>query len=149
MRPYYLLIFIFVVSCAPTDHYHYQKHQGLTFDDIDWLNDEKLERPFLITSEVSHNCDVNTKRLYLPAKLFKNTEIEYVFFDGMKSETVDFVEGENPRYRVNFNLRNQKIEEIPFSLEPDQAVVGIDVLGRKKVIKIEDIRVPFYRKKGV
>ncbi len=140
-------ILIFVGSCSPADTY--QKHRGLTFKNIDWLNDEKLERPFLITSEVSQSCDENTKRLYLPAKLFKNSSIEYVYFENMKSTTVEFVDGEKPRYKITFNLKENHLEDSPYQLEPDQAVVGIKLPDHQKVIKIEDIRVPFYTKPGV
>ena len=149
MRPFYLslLLVTFVISCAPTTHY--QKHQGLTFKNIDWLNDEKLERPFLITSEVSQSCDENTKRLYLPARLFKNASIEFVYFDDMKSNVVELVDGEKPRYKVTFKLKEDRLEDFPYQLEPDQAVVGIKLPDHQKIIRIEDIRVPFYTKPGV
>ncbi|WP_157111609.1 hypothetical protein [Nonlabens spongiae] len=149
MRSFLFMISVVLTlgSCAPARNY--QNHKGLTFKSTDWLKDKKLERPFLITSEVSQSCSENQKKLYLPANLFKNSQIEKVYFDGMHSQTVEFVDGEKPRYRIWFDIMENQLTDFPYDLEPDQAVIIIKVLQAQKIIKIEDIRVPFYTKAGV
>ena len=147
-----LLILAIIFSCAsPKD---YQNHNGLTFKDLDW-KDKKLERPFLINSVVSKKLSETEQKLFLPARLFKNSTIDEVYFDGMKSTDVTLIEGEKPRYQIYLNRKDDKVNSTPFPLELDEAVVKItvyktrkknQVVNHEKIIKIEDIRVPFYNK---
>ncbi|MGB5980794.1 MAG: hypothetical protein WBG46_01495 [Nonlabens sp.] len=145
-----LLMLIIVFSCSPTKDY--QSHDGLTFKDLDW-KDEKLERPFLINSDVSKKLTESEKKLYLPARLFKNSRIDHVYFDGMKSDNVEMIDGEKPRYQIYLNKNDHKVDNIPYNLAPDEAVLQItvfnsskkiQVVNHEKLIKIADIRVPFY-----
>lgn len=139
-----LFVLITILSCSPAKNF--QNHYGLTFKDLDW-KDGKLERPFLINSDVSNKLTESEKKLYLPARLFENTIIEHVFFNGMKSDSIEMIDGEKPRYQIYFNKKKHEVLDLPYELKKDEAVVKIKVVNNnehQKLIKIQDIRVPFY-----
>jgi hypothetical protein len=116
----------------------------LRFKEIDWK--KSLERPFLINYEVSPQFNENQLEIYFPAKLFNNTEITAVYYKDMKSSDVELIEGEKRRIKVRFDRGKHEIKSVPYKLEIDQAVIVIAVSDIEKVIRMEDIRVPFYHK---
>ncbi len=132
---------LLITSCATNYDYHY--HKGLTFDSQDWLKDKKLERPFIINSSVSQKCEDSEEFLYLPAKLFKNTTIEEVYFEDMVSNEITLIDGDKPRYKVRFSFPDHMNEELTYDLNKDQAVIKINSVGKNKTILIKDIRIPY------
>ena len=146
MRLFFLntILLSLVLSCSPARDYKHS--EGLKFDMQDWTKDERLERPFLINRDVNAKLSEGEETLYLPAKLFRNTSIKTVYFEDMKSESVEFIEGGKPRYKVNFTPADKIIDEKPYSLEKDEAVIDISTQGIKRTILIKDIRIPFNEK---
>lgn len=140
-----ILIFsLFCLSCSTTD---FNNNYGLRFKEIDW--EKSLERPFLVNSDVSPKLTDKQTRLFLPAKLFNNTTITAVYYNNMKSSEIELIEGEKRRIRIDFDRDKHQVKNFPYELEIDQAVVEISVLNSTKIIKIEDMRVPFYHKEEV
>jgi hypothetical protein len=134
-----ILLCFSLTSCKTT---HFEKHKGLTFKAIDWS--EKTERPFIVNNQV--NVDLgNTLYLYLPANLFTNTKITWVYYDHMKSSRLEYTKDGQNRIKLTFDRSLNTVNDVPYELEIDQAVVVILVDGHSKTIKLEDIRVPFYK----
>ncbi len=129
------------LSCSTKD---FEKNYGLRFKEIDWK--KSLERPFIINSDVSPSLEKEKSQLFLPAKLFNNTDITAVYYNNMKSSNVEYIDGEKKRMKISFDGSKDELKNFPYNLEIDQAVVEIAVLKSKKIIRIEDIRVPFYHK---
>jgi hypothetical protein len=134
-----LFISLSFLSCKTT---HFDDHYGLVFKQIDWQT--SLERPFIINSDVIPNLGDDRFRLYLPADLFENTTITSVYYDEMRSKNITVLNDEKDRVLVLFDKENHLLKTASYELNPDEAVVVIDVNNHRKTIKIEDIRVPFY-----
>jgi hypothetical protein len=139
-----LISLIVLTGCGTT---HFEQHKGLIFKEIDWS--QKLERPFVINAAILPELGDRKVKVYFPAKLFKDVTIVSVYYDNMKCEDIQFVVGEKERYLVFFDKDLHEHKKIPFRLDPDQAIIEINIKGKFKTVKIEDMRVPFYRKKGV
>ncbi len=146
MRLFFLstIILTLIISCSPARDYKHS--EGLKFDMQDWTKDERLEQPFLINSDVNEKLSEGEETLYLPANLFRNTSINTVYFEDMKSESVEFIDGGKPRFKVNFTPNDKVIDDKPYSLEDDEAVIDISTQGIKRTILIKDIRIPFGKK---
>lgn len=127
------------MSCKTT---HFEKHKGLTFKAIDWS--EETERPFIVNNQVNTELG-DTLFLYLPANLFENTKILTVYYDNMVSSNIQKSEDGKNRIKVIFNRVDNTIGDMPYSLEIDQSVLVIMADSIEKTIKLEDIRVPFYK----
>jgi hypothetical protein len=136
-----VLISLFFIGCSTT---HFEKHKGLTFKSIDWSED--LEQPFIINSYISPELGDRKINLYLPAKLFKNTTITSVFYNGMKSNDVLYTIDNTNRIAVFFDQDLHTIDSFPYALKLDQSVVVIQIDDLEKTIRIENIRVPFLNK---
>ena len=128
------------MSCSPTQDF--QHREGLKFDIQDWSNDERLERPFLVNGEINENLNANEDLLYFPAELFRNTQIDNVYFEDMVSEEVKYIDGTKPRYQVHFSHPINVSDELPYTLRDDEAAMKITTNGIERVILIKDIRIP-------
>lgn len=136
-------LFLLFLSCKTAN---FNEHYGLVFKQIDW--ESGLERPFLINSDVIPELGDTQFKLYLPAKLFKNTTITSVFYRNMKSQKIEVLNDEKNRILVLFDKEKDTIKNTPYDLSPDESVVVIEVNDYQKIIKLEDIRVPFYDKEN-
>lgn len=139
-----ILFSLFLTHCSTTN---YQSHKGLVFKQVDW--EANLEQPFVINQAVEPHLGSEKIKLFLPADLFKNVTLVNVYYDGMESSDITYLNDEKNRILVRFDQQLHRVTSFAYQLALDQAVVKIDVKGMTKTVKIEDIRVPFYNKKNL
>jgi hypothetical protein len=63
----------------------------------------------------------------------------------MSSDTIEFTKDGKNRIKVTFDRSLNTVNNVPYELDIDQSVIVILVDGLSKTIKLEDIRVPFYK----
>jgi hypothetical protein len=138
-----VVLSLLLLSCKTKN---FNEHSGLVFKQIDW--ESNLERPYLINSDVIPELGDTQFKLYLPAELFNNTTITSVFYRNMKSQNIEVLNDEKNRILVLFDKEKDTIKNTPYDLSPDESVVVLEVNDYQKIIKLEDIRVPFYDKEN-
>ncbi|MGB5980795.1 MAG: hypothetical protein WBG46_01500 [Nonlabens sp.] len=138
MRPYIplLLLFVVIASCSSSN---YRLNKGLVFNYSDW--GEYFEQPYVMIGENEGADGTKVHKMFLSGQLFKDVEVEYVYFQEMKSDMISWNDSKSRQLVIIFDEGQHKLDEPMYGIGKNQAVVFLKTKkGKEYTAKLEDIR---------
>lgn len=132
----FLLFTVLLTSCSSNN---YRLNKGLIFNNSDW--GEYFEQPYVLMGENEGADGTKAHKMFLSGQLFKNMEVEYVYFQEMKSNMISWNDSKSRQLVIVFDEGQHKLDEPMFGIGKNQAVVYLKTKkGKEYTAKLEDIR---------